>query len=145
MDFIPDINISDFDYKLPQNKIAQFPLDKRDESKLLIYQNQQVSSDKFKNLPGFLFDSGLLIYNETKVIQARLKFFKETGAAIEIFCLEPYAPTTEIQLAFQEKSGVTWKCLVGNSKKWKSGILSKEFICDGKTCFSICRKNGTIG
>lgn len=135
MDFIPDINISDFDYKLPQTKIAQFPLEKRDESRLLIYQDQELSTDKFKNIPGFLANNGLLIYNETKVIQARLKFFKETGAAIEIFCLEPYAPTKEIQQAFQEKSGVVWKCLVGNTKKWKSGKLKKEFKNINESCF----------
>lgn len=140
MDFIPDINISDFDYKLPQEKIAQFPLDKRDESNLLIYQNQQLTNEKFKSLPDFLSESGLLIYNETKVIQARLKFIKDTGASIEIFCLEPYAPTKEIQLAFQEKSGVVWKCLVGNSKKWKSGVLKKEFLFDTKACYLIAEK-----
>jgi S-adenosylmethionine:tRNA ribosyltransferase-isomerase len=135
MDFIPDINISDFDYQLPQSKIAQYPLEKRDESKLLIYQDQQISIDKFKSIPGFLANGGLLIYNETKVIQARLKFIKETGARIEIFCLEPFAPTKEIQQAFQEKSGVIWKCLVGNAKKWKSGILKKEFLYDGKSFY----------
>lgn len=134
MNFIPDINISHFDYQLPQNKIAQFPLEKRDESKLLIYQHQQIAIDKFKSLPGFLAKNGLLIYNETKVIQARLKFYKETGAAIEIFCLEPYAPTKEIQQAFQEKSGVVWKCLVGNAKKWKSGKLRTEFKSHAKSC-----------
>lgn len=135
MDLIPDIHISHFDYKLPQNKIAQFPLEKRDESKLLIYQDQQISNDKFTSLPRFLANDGLLIYNETKVIQARLKFYKETGAAIEIFCLEPVAPTKEIQQAFQEKSGVVWKCLVGNAKKWKSGKLIKEFKSQTKSCF----------
>lgn len=140
MDFIPDINISDFNYQLPQSKIAQFPLDKRDESNLLINKDQQLTTDVFRNLPGFLSDFGLLIYNETKVIQARLKFIKETGASIEIFCLEPFAPAKEIQQAFQEKSGVTWKCLVGNSKKWKSGILKKAFLHDGNSFYLSAKR-----
>ncbi len=132
MSFIPAIKISEFEYNLPQERIAQFPLSKRDKSKLLIYKNHQISEDIFKNIVDYLPHSGLLIYNETKVIQARLNFTKESGAAIEIFCLEPVSPTRETQLAFQQKEQVVWKCLVGNSKKWKSGNLVKEFIYQGE-------------
>jgi len=132
MKFLPTIKISDYNYNLPQHRIAQFPLSERDKSKLLIYKNHQISEDIFKNISGYLPHSGLLIYNETKVIQARLNFTKESGAAIEIFCLEPVAPTRETQLAFQQKEQVVWKCLVGNSKKWKSGSLIKELIYKGE-------------
>jgi S-adenosylmethionine:tRNA ribosyltransferase-isomerase len=128
MDFIPNIHISGYDYQLPPERVAQFPLEKRDESKLLIYKDGRVSEDIFKHIAGYLPDSGLMIYNETKVIQARLLFQKETGAEIEIFCLEPVSPTQEIQMAFGQHSGVDWKCLVGNSKKWKSGKLVKTFV-----------------
>ena len=133
MKFIPTIKISDYDYSLPQHRIAQFPLTERDRSKLLICKNHQISEDIFKNIADYLPHSGLLIYNETKVIQARLIFTKESGAAIEIFCLEPISPTRETQLAFHQKEQVVWKCLVGNSKKWKSGSLVKEFIYQGET------------
>ena len=125
---IPQLNIKDYNYSLPKERIAQFPLEKRDESKLIIYKDKNISEDLFKNIPAYLPDSGLLIYNQTKVIQARLLFKKETGAQIEIFCLEPVKPTREIQQAFEQQSGVIWKCLVGNSKKWKSGKLSKSFV-----------------
>jgi len=125
MDFIPTIHISEFDYELPSGRIAQVPLEKKDESKLLIYRNGMVSEDRFKNINHHLPDSALMIYNETKVIHARLLFQKETGAEIEIFCLEPVSPVKEIQSAFEQHSGVVWKCLVGKSKKWKSGKLIK--------------------
>ncbi|MEZ5198553.1 MAG: S-adenosylmethionine:tRNA ribosyltransferase-isomerase [Bacteroidales bacterium] len=133
MDLIPDINISEFDYNLPQHRIAQFPLPKRDESKLLVYKNQRISNYTFSELSQILSKDGLILFNETKVIQARLGFAKETGAAIEIFCLEPCSPTREIQQAFAQTSGVVWKCLVGNSKKWKSGKLSLPFEFQNKT------------
>ena len=132
MNHLPFVNINDFNYPLPTNRIAQFPVEKRDESKLIIYKNKIISEDLFKNIPTYLPDSGLLIYNETKVIQARMLFQKESGAQIEIFCLEPVSPTREIQQAFEQQSGVVWKCLVGNSKKWKSGKLQKSFILKNK-------------
>lgn len=131
---IPDINISNVDYNLPPERIAQFPLPQRDESKLLVYNQGFLSENVFKKLPHYLDDNGLILFNETKVIRARLGFTKETGAAIEIFCLEPFAPTKEIQQAFLQKSGVVWKCLVGNSKKWKSGKLKLTFNHAKKAC-----------
>lgn len=131
MDFIPDINISDYDYHLPNGKIAQFPLPVRDESKLLIFKNGHLSQDVFKNLARYLPEESLMIFNETKVIHARLLFQKESGATIELFCLEPISPTKELQQAFEQKSGVVWKCLVGNSKRWKTGKLIKK-ISAGK-------------
>jgi len=128
------INLKEFYYSLPKNRIAQFPLKNRDESKLLVYRDKKISEDRFNNIHQHLPDDSLLIYNETRVIHARLQFQKETGANIEIFCLEPVAPTREIQQAFEQKSGVTWKCLVGNSKKWKDGELKKYFKLNGQEC-----------
>jgi len=137
---IQNINIEDYNYLLPKDRIAQFPLEKRDESKLVIYNDFKISESKFKDIPEFLPENSLLIYNETKVIRARLLFRKETGALIEIFCLEPVMPTREIQLAFQQHSGVVWKCLVGNSKKWKAGKLIKNFNIDEKNYTLIAHR-----
>jgi len=124
---IPPINMDIFDYALPQEKIAQFPVDARDQSKLLVYRNGNLQETRFVSIDEFLPTESLLVYNQTRVIRARLNFGKDTGAHIEIFCLEPVLPTRETQQAFECSSGVTWKCLVGNSKRWKSGKLSKSF------------------
>jgi len=131
MKHIPQIKISDYNYQLPENRIAQFPLDKRDQSKLLIFKDDKIEENIFSSIYTFVPDHALLIYNQTRVIQARIPFQKETGAQIEIFCLEPVAPTKEIQKAFENHSGVSWNCLVGNSKKWKSGMLKREFKLNG--------------
>ena len=119
------IKIRDYDYELPKSRIAQYPLEKRDESKLLIYNDGDISASRFHSLPQFVPAESLMVYNETRVVQARIPFQKETGASIEIFCLEPLWPTTEIQNAFTAHSEVHWNCLIGNSKKWKSGTLAK--------------------
>lgn len=129
---IPSIHIKDYHYDLPQERIAQFPLAQRDDSKLLIVRNGSISEDVFSNIPSYLSEGSLLIYNKTRVVQARLQFQKETGALIEIFCLEPVEPTREIQQAFEQQSGVVWKCLVGNSKKWKTGELKLRFSLEGQ-------------
>jgi S-adenosylmethionine:tRNA ribosyltransferase-isomerase len=131
MKHIPQIKISDYHYSLPENRIAQFPLDKRDQSKLLIFKDDQIEENIFSFIDAFLPDHALMVYNQTRVIQARIPFQKKTGAQIEIFCLEPVAPTKEIQKAFENQSGVSWKCLVGNSKKWKSGELTRDFMIKG--------------
>ena len=119
---LKNINIEDFNYNLPDEKIAKYPLKERDSSKLLIYKNKQIKETIFKNIYNELPQNSLLIYNNTKVIQARLFFKKETGANIEIFCLEPYLPT-DYNLIFQETKKCQWKCIVGNLKKWKQGEL----------------------
>ncbi len=134
MKHIPTIKIKDFNYSLPPHRIAQFPLESRDQSKLLIYSNGRISENIFAHIDEYLPKNSLLIYNQTRVIQARIPFQKETGAQIEIFCLEPESPTREIQQAFELPSGVTWKCLVGNSKKWKEGVLIKSFNLNNKSC-----------
>ena len=120
---VQQIRIEDYDYNLPDERIAKFPLEQRDASKLLVYKNGEISESKFVNLPDLLPLDSLLVFNNTKVIQARLLFSKETGAQIEVFCLEPYAPNDYI-LSFQQTQTCDWKCMVGNSKKWKTGVLA---------------------
>ncbi|GAO31077.1 S-adenosylmethionine:tRNA ribosyltransferase-isomerase [Geofilum rubicundum] len=119
---IPQINISDYDYQLPTGRIAKYPLENRDQSKLLVYKNLHISHTRFFNLPEQLPHNSLLVFNNTKVIRARLEFFKSTGARIELFCLEPYEPS-DAALAFQSLGEVQWQCMVGNQKKWKEGSL----------------------
>ncbi len=125
------ININDFTYGLTDERIAKFPLDQRDGSKLLVHQHGKTFEDKFKTLAAHLPQKSFLVLNNTKVVRARLFFRKPTGALIEVFCLEPVEPTPEIQLAFQQKGGAVWKCLVGNARRWKDGVLTSEFISDG--------------
>lgn len=125
-----DIKITDFTYDLPDSRIAKYPLARRDESKLLLWQNGKISQDTFKNIPQFLPEDSLLVFNNTRVIHARIFFRKETGAKIEIFCLEPVDPS-DYQVAFQETKKVTWKCMLGNAKKWKEGTLLKTIEFGG--------------
>ncbi|OYT16349.1 MAG: S-adenosylmethionine tRNA ribosyltransferase [Bacteroidetes bacterium 4572_77] len=122
-----DINIQEYNYLLDSEKIAQYPLSKRDESKLLIYDGQP-KTRIFNQISDYLPQGSQLYFNDTKVVQARLNFAKKTGARIEIFCLEPVEPTREIQDAFLQTSGVVWKCLVGNRKKWKQDALVMPFV-----------------
>jgi len=121
-----NISISEFDYSLPDEKIAKYPLESRDESKLLVFQKNKISTDKFLNIDKYLPENSLLIFNDTKVIHARLVFQKPTGADIEIFCIEPLVPP-EYSLTFQQKGNCSWKCIVGNLKKWKDGKINIEF------------------
>jgi S-adenosylmethionine:tRNA ribosyltransferase-isomerase len=117
------INPDDYTYNLPVENIASYPLVERDASRLLVVRKEGISEDVFHSLHHHLPGDSLMILNETRVVQARLKFRKSTGAAIEIFCLEPLRPAQEIYSAFSVSSPVVWRCLVGNAKKWKSGIL----------------------
>ena len=120
---VQDIHINDFDYELPEEKIPLHPLSARDECKLLVKSpNGQIYHRKFKELPDLLPPGALLVCNDTKVINARLNFLKNTGAAIELFLLEPVDPS-DYALNFQSKKSCKWKCLVGNSKKWKDGPI----------------------
>lgn len=119
---IKHIRIKDFDYPLPDDRIAKFPLPERDHSKLLVYRQGCVSEDHFYHLPAYLPAGALVVCNNTKVIQARLHFRKETGALIEVFLLEPFAPADYEQM-FQCRGHCEWLCLVGNLKKWKEGTL----------------------
>lgn len=119
------IQIKDYTYDLPDERIAKFPLVERDSSKLLIYRSGEVSEDVFTSLPSYLPPNSLMVFNNTRVIQARLHFRKDTGALIEIFCLEPSQPI-DYQQNFSSREGCTWVCLVGNLKKWKEGKLSQQ-------------------
>ena len=109
--------IADYNYPLPDERIAKYPLKERDHSKLLVYRDGQVSEDRFYNVGDYILPNALLVYNNTRVIQARLEFFKSTGARVEVFCLEPLAPH-DYQLSLSSTTGCTWKCMVGNAKKW---------------------------
>ncbi|OFX41822.1 MAG: S-adenosylmethionine tRNA ribosyltransferase [Bacteroidetes bacterium GWA2_32_17] len=120
-----NILASEFDYELPQEKIAKFPLNKRNLSKLLVYKNKKICEDVFSNIANYIPDNYLLVLNDTKVINARLEFYKDSGARIEIFCIEPHNPS-EYSISFSQTKKCQWKCLVGNIKKWKNNFLSKK-------------------
>ena len=128
---IRNININDYNYDLPDEKIAKYPLDERDMSKLLVFDGDKIEEDRFRNISTHLPAGSLLLFNDTKVINARMIFEKETGARIEVFCLDPISPSDYAQ-AFVQNGRCSWKCLVGNSKKWKDGRLKKSIIVDGK-------------
>lgn len=126
------IRISDFSYPLPDERIAKFPLPERDSSKLLVYRHGEVGEDVFRNLPRHLPGGALMVFNNTRVIRARLHFRKDTGSLIEIFCLEPLRPA-EYQQNFGTRGSVEWTCMVGNLKRWKSGTLRRELAVGGRT------------
>ena len=135
-----DIHISEYNYELPDERIAKFPMTERDHSKLLVYNKGQVGEDIFYNLPSHLPQGALMVYNNTKVIQARLHFRKDTGALIEIFLLEPAEPADYEQM-FQQTERCSWLCLVGNQKKWKEGALQREIDVKGvKVVISATRR-----
>ncbi len=125
------IKISDYNYPLPDERIAKFPLSERDHSKLLVYKHGEVSEDVFYHLPEYLPKGSLLVYNNTRVIQARLHFRKETGALIEVFLMEPAEPT-DYELMFQTAGHCAWLCMIGNLKKWKEGALHRSFDIKGQ-------------
>ena len=125
------IKISDYNYPLPDERIAKYPIAQRDHSKLLVYRHGEVGEDTFYNITKYLPEGALMIFNNTKVIQARLHFRKETGALIEVFLLEPAAPT-DYELMFQQTERCSWLCLVGNLKKWKEGTLRRTFEVKGR-------------
>lgn len=125
------IRISEYNYPLPDERIAKFPLTVRDQSKLLVYRHGEVSEDTFTSLPEYLEQGELMVFNNTKVIQARLHFRKETGALIEVFCLEPIQPNDYV-LSFQQTQKCSWLCMIGNLKKWKEGALSRVVDVKGK-------------
>ena len=124
------IRISDYNYPLPDERIAKFPMARRDQSKLLIYRKGEVGEDVFYHLPDYLPKGALMVFNNTKVIQARMHFRKETGALIEVFLLEPAEPS-DYELMFQTTGRCAWYCLVGNLKKWKEGTLKREIDIKG--------------
>ena len=126
---IRDIPIEAYDYPLPEERIAKYPLAERDASKLLVLKDGKLQASQFKHIGDFLPPKALLVFNETKVIRARLQFQKSTGSHIEVFCLEP---EEDYQIAFSSPSPVRWKCLVGNSKRWREGLLRMHLSVKGE-------------
>ena len=115
---IPDIRIEDFNYSLPDERIAKYPIERRDRSKLLVYKDGHCTDDIFCNLPGYLPEDSMMVFNDTKVVPARLFFRRDSGAHIEIFCLEPLEPSEYVR-AFDAVGRCVWKCVIGNAKRWK--------------------------
>lgn len=140
------IKISDYNYDLPDERIAKFPIAQRDHSKLLVYKHGEVSDDVFHHLPTYLPQGALMIFNNTKVIQARLHFRKETGALIEVFLMEPAEPT-DYELMFQTTGHCSWLCMIGNLKKWKEGSLKRDFEIKGNklTLSATMRRGDALG
>ena len=130
MNDVKQISIDAYDYPLPEERIAKYPLPERDVSKLLVLKDNAIQESQFKHVGDFLPKDALLVFNETKVIRARLQFHKATGSRIEVFCLEP---EDDYQIAFSAMSPVRWKCLIGNAKRWKEGPLSMELTVGGKS------------
>lgn len=138
------IHISEFSYDLPDERIAKYPLPQRDSSKLLVYRHGEIAESVFSNIAEYLPEKSLMIFNNTKVIQARLHFQKETGANIEVFCLEPLVPN-DYALNFQQTEHSAWLCMIGNLKKWKTGELRKEMTIKGKQVVITAEKGDSHG
>lgn len=126
------ININDFDYPLPDERIAKFPLPQRDSSKLLVYRNGTLTERRFADIGDELPEDTLFVFNNTKVVRARLIMHKESGARVEVFCLEPHAPA-DYERAFAERGECEWSCIVGNLKKWKEGAVEIPFEWGGES------------
>jgi S-adenosylmethionine:tRNA ribosyltransferase-isomerase len=131
---VKDINLDDYDYDLPEDRIAQYPVKERDLSQFLVYKENRISGDIFRNIADYLPADTLLVFNNTKVIRARILFRKPTGAAIEVLCLEPLLPF-EYELSFGSKDPVEWKCIIGNLKKWKTGKITSTFTHNSQTFY----------
>jgi S-adenosylmethionine:tRNA ribosyltransferase-isomerase len=138
------INIADYYYDLPEDRVAQHPLRERDSSKLLVYDGKNICSDSFRNLDSHLPENSFLVFNNTRVIRARLMFRKNSGALIEVFCLEPLAPSV-YEESFASRGPVEWKCIIGNLKKWKTGALNTEFHSRVKACRLMAEMIGPEG
>ncbi len=132
------LSINDFSYDLPDEKIAKYPLEERDNSKLLVYKNGLITTSKYKYLAAEIPENSLLIFNNTKVVEARILFQKDSGSTIEIFCLEPDEKYNDITTAMLQKGAVLWKCLVGGAKKWKEEVITKTI---NETLILSAKKN----
>lgn len=139
---IPSINISDYTYDLPEHRIAKFPLEKRDSSKLLMWKDNSISDHIFHDIAGLLPHDAIMIFNETKVVPARLHFQRESGAHIEVFCLEPDTPSDYIS-NFSAKKCCRWKCIVGNVKRWKDG--ERLYLLNPDNSTEVNKLNLTAG
>jgi S-adenosylmethionine:tRNA ribosyltransferase-isomerase len=135
------IPVADYDYHLPEEKIAFFPSKNRDEAKLLVFKENTITEDVFKNIPLYLTNNHLLVFNDTRVIQARMLFPKSTGSVVEIFCLEPLSPTSLHSLIFETKTSCEWECFVGNNKRFTSPLYL-PFDCKGTRAMLCAEKSG---
>lgn len=142
MDF--HINIEDYNYELPDERIAKFPLPERDHSNLLVWRSGNITQQHFYNLPDHLPEGALLVFNNTKVFRARLIMHKPSGARLEVFCLEPHAPA-DYENAFAVKGESQWRCLVGGLKKWKEGPLVIDFEMNGTECHLEAHRGEQVG
>lgn len=140
---LKNIRIEDYDYPLPDDRIAKFPMEQRDHSKLLCLKGDQISDHHFYDLPDLLPDNSLLVFNNTKVIHARLFFRKATGSTIEVFCLEPWQMA--VSEAFEQREHCTWTCFIGNNKKWKSGPLSGEWRAESGEFMLTAERMEAVG
>jgi len=141
-----ELSILDFTYLLPDERIARYPLEERDSSKLLVYKNGAISESRYTKLADFIPENSFLVFNNTKVIEARLLFQKDNGSRIEIFCLEPHPSYKDITSGMLQKGTVYWKCLVGGAKKWKQGLLHAEFTSEGeRKLFLTAEKKEQVG
>ena len=140
LDDLKHIAIADYDYPLPDERIARYPLAERDQSKMLCLRDGAISEHHFRDLPGLLPKETMLVFNDTKVIHARLRFRKATGAVIEVFCLEPYHMA--VSEAFEQREQSSWVCMVGNNKRWRGDDLCGQCLVDGKPCtFTATRRD----
>lgn len=121
-----DLSIKEFTYDLPDDRVAKYPLEERDASKLLVYRKGDIEEDTYSNIATHIPADTLMVFNQTKVVQARLLFRKETGGVIEVFCLEPHEQYADVQTAMQEKQKVWWKCMIGGASKWKHGLILEQ-------------------
>ena len=138
---IPDLSPADFDYELPKERIAKYPLPDRDQSRLLVYHKGEISESRFSGIAGLLEHDDLLVVNNTRVIRARLFFYRETGARIEVFCLEPHDPP-DYDRMFRSGGPVIWKCLIGNARKWKEKELAGKVLVKGQEILLRCERVG---
>src|ERR1044071_3459603 len=141
------LRIEDFTYELPEEKIARYPLTQRDSSKLLVYREGALSDSSYTDLTAHLPADAMLVFNQTKVIHARLLFKKDTGGVIEVFCLEPHRQYADIQTAMLQKEKVWWNCMIGGASKWKHGMVLSIHHTDPKFALAaviVEREQGTF-
>jgi len=139
-----NIDLREYNYELPPARIARYPVEERDLSKVLVFKDNIISEDTFRNIYQYLPAESLLVFNNTRVIRARILFRKESGAGIEILCLEPLSPS-DYELSFGSRKPVEWKCIAGNLRKWKSGIIRTSFPYNGREYVLTAEKMGAEG
>lgn len=141
---VEKIRIADYNYTLPDEKIAKYPLQKRDASKLLLFENNKISTVHFSGIAAQISEDSLMIFNDTRVIHARLIFEKNTGAFIEVFCLSPYAPK-DYSINFQQRATCSWCCMIGNAKRWKDDVLQMQVSIEGEEVLLSAKKTVKTG